>query len=279
MLLNSSPDNLQKNFLSSGDAYRALRQAIIELYLRPGAFMSIKDICEHFQLGRSPVRDALVRLEQEGLVTLLPQRGTMIALIDLQRVDQERFLRQSVEEEVMKQFMACHTHYDILDLEENIRQQALVLEQPAIDARHFMQLDDDFHGLFYQVTHKEYCLQILRNSSGHYRRMRILCCDRDRVQENVKQHTALVTALQSRDTEAMSDNFRYHLQKLDRDEVTLLKKFPYLFSSDTRNRTALPPLEDDYLSSLQAKKPLKPFKVDTPVYPDLSYKKPLGAQS
>ena len=68
MLLKFSPDNIQKNILSSGDAYPALRQAIIELYLRPGAFMSIKDICEHFQLGRSPVRDALVRLEQEGLI-------------------------------------------------------------------------------------------------------------------------------------------------------------------------------------------------------------------
>lgn len=278
MLLKFSPDNIQKNILSSGDAYPALRQAIIELYLRPGAFMSIKDICEHFQLGRSPVRDALVRLEQEGLITLLPQRGTMISLIDLQRVDQERFLRLSVEEEVMKQFMACHTHYDILDLEENLRHQALVLEQAEIDARQFLHLDEEFHGLFYQVTHKEYCLQILRNSSGHYRRMRLLCCDRAKVQENLKQHTALLTALQSRNTELMEDTFQYHLQKLDRDEITLLKKFPYLFSSEARNRTSIPPLEDDYLSTMQAQA-AKPFKPANPAYQDFSYKKPLGAQS
>ena len=87
--------------VQEGEVYSVLRKAIVELYLQPGVILSMKDICEHLSIGRSPVRDALIRLDQEGLVTLLPQKGTMISQIDSWRVEQERFLRISVEEEVM----------------------------------------------------------------------------------------------------------------------------------------------------------------------------------
>ena len=52
--------SLKTQILSDGEVYPVLRRAIVELYLQPGAIMSIKDICQHFQIGRSPVRDALM---------------------------------------------------------------------------------------------------------------------------------------------------------------------------------------------------------------------------
>ena len=70
---------LKDESLNEGEVYPVLRRAIVELYLQPGATVSIKDICEYYKMGRSPVRDALMRLEQEGRVTLLPQRGTLIS--------------------------------------------------------------------------------------------------------------------------------------------------------------------------------------------------------
>ena len=69
------------------DVYSILRDDIICLRLRPGTFFSIKDICEIYGVGRSPGRDALIRLAQEGLVTFLPQRGTMISTLDLERIE------------------------------------------------------------------------------------------------------------------------------------------------------------------------------------------------
>ena len=105
------------------DVYSILRDDIICLRLRPGTFFSIKDICEIYGVGRSPGRDALIRLAQEGLVTFLPQRGTMISTLDLERIDNERFIRRSIEENIMRDFVAIFSPSVILELEECIRDQ------------------------------------------------------------------------------------------------------------------------------------------------------------
>lgn len=244
---------LKEQALHSGEVYPVLCRAIVELYLRPGAVLSIKDICEHFEMGRSPVRDALMRLDQEGLVTLLPQRGTMISQIDLVRVEQERFLRLSVEEEVMKLFMACHTPSDITLLHEVLRQQQELCDQKDTDIRRFLWLDEEFHQLFYTVTDKLFCLQAIQNVGGHYRRLRLLTCgDRNTLQEILRQHSALLTALQARDTEQMCHIFHFHLRRLDREERLLLKKYPYLFKSGDSHEQLSPMWKADYLQTLQS---------------------------
>ncbi|MEG2394103.1 MAG: GntR family transcriptional regulator, partial [Ruthenibacterium sp.] len=236
-----------------GDAYSTLRRAIVELYLQPGIILSIKDICEHFEMGRSPVRDALIRLDQEGLVTLLPQRGTMISKIDLSRVEQERFLRLSVEEEVMKLFMACHTPSDIVPLHEALRRQRVLCEQKTPDMREFLTLDDAFHAIFYATTGKLLCLRTVQNASGHYRRLRLLTCgSANGLEEIVEQHGALITSFQTRDTDLMRRLFHVHLSKLDREERTLLKHYRGLFEQDTAQESAALPWTLDYLKTMQS---------------------------
>ncbi|MBP2662966.1 MAG: transcriptional regulator, GntR family [Firmicutes bacterium] len=242
--------SLKKPIVTDGEVYSVLRRAIVELYLQPGAIMSIKDICEHFQIGRSPVRDALMRLDQEGLVTLLPQRGTMISQIDISRVEQECFLRLSVEEEVMKLFMACHTPSDITLLHEVLRQQQELCSQKDVDIRRFLWLDEEFHQVFYTVTGKLFCLQAIQNVGGHYRRMRLLTCGSS-LEETLRQHSALITALQARDTELMCNIFHFHLRRLEREEIIVLKKYPYLFKSDGNHGYSSPLWEADYLQTLK----------------------------
>lgn len=244
--------SLKKQVINDGEVYPVLRRAIVELYLQPGTILSIKDICEHFKIGRSPVRDALIRLDQEGLVTLLPQRGTMISQIDLSRVEQERFLRLAVEEEVMNLFMACHTPSDITLLGEALRQQQELIDRKDPDIRRFLMLDDAFHEIFYAVTNKLFCLRAIQNVWGHYRRMRMLtCCSNANLQEIVNQHSALITALQARDTELMCKSFYIHLKKLDREEQILLKKFPHLFKGANNYQVMNPLWKVDYLQTLK----------------------------
>lgn len=235
-----------------GEVYPVLRRAIVELYFQPGIILSIKDICEHFSMGRSPVRDALIRLDQEGLVTLLPQRGTMISRIDLSRVEQERFLRLSVEEEVMKLFMACHTPSDIVPLHEALRQQRALCERDPVDLREFLLLDEAFHEIFYTVTGKLFCLRTVQNASGHYRRLRLLTCGISTgLTEILDQHSALITAFQTRDTDLMRRIFHMHLSKLDREERVLSKKYPSLFGENAAPETVTSFWTVDYLQTIK----------------------------
>lgn len=243
--------SLQEQVSNLGDLYPVLRRAIVEMYLEPGVLLSIRDICEHFKIGRSPARDTLLRLDQEGLVTLLPQRGTMISLIDLNRVSEERFMRLSVEEAVMKLFMACHTPTDIILLQEVLRKEYELLEK-NVDIRKFLLLDNQFHQIFYAVSKRLFSYHTLQSVSGHYRRIRLLSLDNKKLNEILKQHEGLITAFQMRDTEMMQSIFHLHVCKLEREEVEIVKKFPYLFQGyENISHKANLFWEGDYLQSIK----------------------------
>ena len=134
------------------DIYTVLRDDIMGLRLKPGIIFSIKDICELYESGRTPVRDALIRLEQEGMITFLPQRGTMISRLDLRRIDNERFIRRSIEENVMRDFVAAFSPTVILRLEDQIQKQQECMR--AGDVRGFFASDENFHSLFYKEINR-----------------------------------------------------------------------------------------------------------------------------
>ena len=127
--------------------YDILRTDILELKLRPGMVFSIKDIMEVYDVGRTPVRDALISLSKDGLVTLLPQKGTMISKINYDKIRNERFMRISVEKQIMLEFMGVCDLKILTELEMSIDRQSSILKSG--DPRAFMAEDMYFHSIFY----------------------------------------------------------------------------------------------------------------------------------
>jgi DNA-binding GntR family transcriptional regulator len=76
---------------------------ILTNVLRPGERLSENEISASLGVSRQPVRDALIRLGEAGLVRALPQRGTEVTRIDLQSVDSGRFLREAAELAVIRE--------------------------------------------------------------------------------------------------------------------------------------------------------------------------------
>ena len=97
-------------------------------------------------MGRTPVRDALISLSKEGLITFLPQRGTMISKINYDKVLNERFLRTCVEEKVILEFMAVCDLKAITELEMSLDRQEKFVEEE--DIRAFLAEDMYFHLFF-----------------------------------------------------------------------------------------------------------------------------------
>src|SRR5215468_7391889 len=82
--------------------YRLLRQSIITLRLPPGATIIEKEITDQLGISRTPVRDALRQLADEGLVTIKPQSGTFVALIDRLQLEEGRVIRRALEIEAVR---------------------------------------------------------------------------------------------------------------------------------------------------------------------------------
>ena len=149
---------------SEDNIYDVLRTDILNLKLRPGMIFSIRDISEAYQVGRTPVRDALISLSKEGLITFLPQRGTMISKINYDKVLNERFLRTCVEEKVILEFMAVCDLKAITELEMSLDRQEKFVEEE--DIRAFLAEDMYFHSIFYVGVNKGYCNDIISANSG-----------------------------------------------------------------------------------------------------------------
>jgi DNA-binding GntR family transcriptional regulator len=79
-----------------------LRQRIVSLELAPGTLLSRPALAESFGVSQTPIRDALLRLEAEALVTVHPQSSTMVAPIDVEQAHEAQFLRIALECEVSR---------------------------------------------------------------------------------------------------------------------------------------------------------------------------------
>ena len=232
------------------DAYALLRKDIIGLFLKPGTIVSIRELCGHYGISRSPTRDALIRLGEEGLIVLLPQRGIMISKIDIGRVEEERFLRVSVERNVMELYLAHHDPSDPAYLEEAVRRQSEAAL--AGDYRRDIALDDEFHRFFYRATGRTFCADVIAKSSGHYLRVRLLTCvDRGITQEIIRQHREMVEAVKAGDGARALGIFDRHLSKIGREERTLCEKYPALFLQSAAGREEADPLKSDFLQTLK----------------------------
>lgn len=213
--------------------YDVLRSDILDLKLRPGMIFSIKDISESYEVGRTPVRDALISLSKEGLITFLPQRGTMISKIDYDKVRNERFLRICVEENVMLEFMAVCNLKAITALEMSLDRQEHL--EKTKDIRAFRAEDMYFHSIFYEGANKGYCNDILAANSGHYRRIQMLAMADSGIEPGVvKQHREMVDAILAKDSEQLHGVLNHHLNRLISKERPLVSKYPELFDRENK---------------------------------------------
>jgi len=243
--------NTKQEFTIGDNIYSVLKNNIIELMIKPGETISIKDISTQLNVGRSPVRDALIKLEKEGLIKSMPQKGTMIAKIDMERVQEEQYLRECLEEKTIYLFMKMHEKSDIGKLKKIYEKQKQCVAK--MDSRRFLQYDEDFHEIFYQVAGKPLCWQTIQSMSGHYRRIRLLSLLEENILTNVLvQHEQIITLIEENKTEELIELIHDHVTRLKTEELDLHHKYPELFENinfRTENTTGL--LKKDFLNMIK----------------------------
>src|SRR3569623_1889635 len=129
-----------------------LRNAILALELPPGAPLSRTELAAQFGVSSTPIRDALMRLDEEGLVEVYPQHATVVSRIDVKLAEQAHFLRQALELEIAAVLAQDHDDGLIDDLNRTI-----VLQQQSAKAGEFakfMAADNAFHRQLYVAADK-----------------------------------------------------------------------------------------------------------------------------
>ena len=190
--------------------YDRLRQLIVELHLRPGESLSKAALAKRFGISQTPVREALLRLEEEGLVIIKPQSGTFVAAIDVEKAAEARFLRLSVEIEVVKNFCRGSDATQRSELASVLSRQRVFCQ--AGDRDSFSREDSAFHSAMYRMAGVEGLWRNVRAMRAHLTRLRMLDLPQPGTMESIIcEHQAIYEAICNRDSVAGETAVRRHL--------------------------------------------------------------------
>lgn len=209
--------------------YRTLRDKIVSMELKPGTTISTQEIADSMSVSRTPVREAFIRLQREELLDVAPQRSTMVSKINMDRVYQERFIREALEIEAMQKFVEVATAESLNRMRRNIEKQyAAIAEQRYID---FLELDNAFHQAAFTETHEDLGRSIVQQMNGHYDRIRLISAwEGQIVSAAMQEHERYVDYIERKDTARARKLLRTHLQALRVQEEILLTNWSEYFS-------------------------------------------------
>lgn len=186
-----------------------LRKRIIELHYRPGSPLSEKKMAEEFEVSRTPIREALIKLSQENLVTLSPHSMARVSDVNLQDFQELIYCRLILERGIARLAAMNVSENEIQELEKlgqttfNINE-----DDPAAFVRH----DSELHRIIRKAASNSFMDRYLENAQNHFTRIQYLLSHKP---TKAKMHTELqnvLTALKNRDHEALETLMVNHVE-------------------------------------------------------------------
>jgi GntR family transcriptional regulator, rspAB operon transcriptional repressor len=203
-------DRLDRDRQAAPQVFERLRELIISLALPPGSPLSRTALAEQFGVSSTPIRDALMRLEEEGLVDVFPQYATVVSRIDVRLAQQAHFLRQAVELEIVRGLALSHDSTLAAELNAAIARQQQFAK--AGEFEKFMTADNEFHTQLYAAADKQDIWALVKSRSGHIDRLRRLHLPSPgKAQDIVRHHRLIAKAIDAGNPDEAQKHLRTHL--------------------------------------------------------------------
>lgn len=193
--------------------YEQLRSDILHARLLPGDLVSENGVAHQLGVSRTPVREAVQRLVREGLVQVLPQRGSYVALLSMQRIHEALFVREAVETQVVRrvaQTVVDPANWRLLDDFVSRQTQALA----AGDLVAAMAADDAFHRALLDLCAMSGAWSVVVQARDMLRRVRAIAEPELQTGEQaLEDHRGIVDALRRQDAELSAQRMAQHVRR------------------------------------------------------------------
>ena len=197
--------------------------------MSPGAALSENELAARLGVSRTPVRESLIILQSEGLVQVIPQVGSFVALVDPDRVAEAQFIREAIECSSLQSVVNPVGADDEEELAENLRLQRVCAA--VYDPVTFFGLDEDFHRMLLRIAGHESAWRTVNSQKAHLDRARRLSLDRlHPLAALVAQHSRIADALIAGDRESAVTGLRAHLRQILGDVEAIRIARPELFN-------------------------------------------------
>jgi DNA-binding GntR family transcriptional regulator len=203
--------------------FQTLRQAILKGELEPGERLMEIHLAQKLGVSRTPVREAIRKLELEGLVLMIPRRGAVVADITVSDLEDVLEVRLALEELAVRQ--ACRNYTP---------EQMKRLKSTSMGFKHSLygedviacaQADEEFHAVVYEMTGNRKLVQILNNLREQMYRYRTeYLKDKHTHAELVSEHEELVQALEQRDEKRAMEIMEVHVERQKEYMIRHLEK-------------------------------------------------------
>lgn len=211
--------------------HRILRERIIRGELAPGNRISESEIANSFAVSRQPVREAFIKLAEEELLEVRPQRGTFVRMISVAAVNDARFVREAIEADVVKLLATTPDTAIVRDLRQQIvDQRDAIADGPA----KFIELDERFHRTLAVAAGKTFAWDVLEGLKAQMDRVRYLSLQQFPMQKLVGQHADIVETIATGNTADAEAAMRRHLREILTDLPAIAAARPDLFSDSVR---------------------------------------------
>jgi GntR family transcriptional regulator, rspAB operon transcriptional repressor len=223
------PERLDRGRQAAPQVFERLRDMITSLILPPGSSLSRAALAAQFGVSSTPIRDALMRLDEEGLVEVFAQHATVVSRIDVRLAEQAHFLRQALELEIVR-LLAEHPDQTLGgELNRTFARQQQFAK--AGDFEKFMIADNDFHAELYAAAGKQDLWALVRSRSGHIDRLRRLHLPSPgKAQDIVRHHKLIARAIGAGEPEDAQRHLRIHLSGTLNYLDTIRARYPEYLS-------------------------------------------------
>ena len=207
-----------------------LHEQIGSLALLPGAKISEAEIAAKFGVSRQPVRDAFSRLGNLDLLLIRPQKATVVKKFSLRAIETARFVRLSVELEVLRKAAAAWDGRLDKAFDKNVAAQKAAVKANDIDRFHA--LDYEFHRMLCDAANTAFAFEIIQANKNKVDRLCVLSlASQDGPMQLIKDHELMLKQLRDHDEAGVSDTIRKHLARLDETIATIHETHASYFDS------------------------------------------------
>lgn len=192
----------------------ALKAAILDTSIAPGALISENEVGQLFGASRTPVREAFAQLREDGLIVTWPSRGTYVSKLSEQQIRSAQFLREALEVAVVDRLCSEGVSDKALAaLDDNITQQRRAVADG--DRASFQALDDRFHALLADATGFARIGGLLIREKAALDRLRVLSLnDADHMSRLLTEHEGILESVRMGYCGQALDRMRRHLRNV-----------------------------------------------------------------
>lgn len=202
-------------------AYESFQQQIVDANIRPGQFISQRELMQLLGMPLGAVRELIPRLEAEGLLKTVPQRGLQVAHVDLKLINNAFQLRRLLEREAASRFVTTVSDTDLAAIEQAHLSIVKRAKKKAIDdalLEDATTVDWGLHDLMIDALSNELISEVYRINSLRVRLIKLegSTLSPDVLIPAMEEHLWFIDALKRRDAQAVVDRLSHHIDSAHR---------------------------------------------------------------